>query len=213
LKKLAAQTKDLETSTKSEKKELARINERIDTLVGRAAPIWVEIHTIKSQLIEKDTDAKEAREAEDEATQCSEILFECHRSIDKSFIMAMKEIYDFSDWKIIKENCNIGPQTEAILLVFYDMSCFFSQTELELFPGYKSPNHNVDGALTKMVEKCLQTKMVEKCLLIKTTNKVKTEIYYLGHFAMQALHRKKLPHKERQIPGIHHHSQREWTQI
>jgi hypothetical protein len=101
--------------------------------------------------------------------------------------MAMKEIYEFSDWKITKENCNIGPQTEAILLVFYNMPCFFSRTELELFLGYKSPNHNVDGALTKMVE---------KRLLVKTTNKVKTGIYYLGHFAMQALHRDKVPHKD-----------------
>jgi hypothetical protein len=39
--------------------------------------------------------------------------------------------------------------------------------------------------------------MVEKRLLIKTTNnKVKTEIYYLGHFAMQSLHREKVPHKD-----------------
>jgi hypothetical protein len=100
---------------------------------------------------------------------------------------AMKDWYDFSDWKSIKDNHNTGPQTEAILLVFYDIPCFFSQTELELFLGYKSPNHNVDGALTKMVG---------KRLLVKTTNKVKTEIYYLGHFAMQALDRTKLPDKD-----------------
>jgi hypothetical protein len=79
----------------------------------------------------------------------------------------MKDIYEFSDWKISKENCNIGPQTEAILLVFYDMPCFFSRTELELFLGFKSPNHNVVGALTKMVK---------KRLLVKTTDKVEIEI-------------------------------------
>jgi hypothetical protein len=77
------------------------------------------------------------------------------------------------------------PQTEAILLVFYDIPCFFSQAEIELFLGYKSPNHNVDGALTKMGG---------KRLLVKTTNKVRTEIHYLGHFAMQLLHRDKIPH-------------------
>jgi hypothetical protein len=38
--------------------------------------------------------------------------------------------------------------------------------------------------------------MVEKRLLVKTTNKVEREIYYLGHFAMQALHRDKVPHKD-----------------
>jgi hypothetical protein len=56
--------------------------------------------------------------------------------------------------------------------------------ELEVFLGYKSPNHNVDGALTKMVE--------EK-MLVKATNKVGTEIYYLGHFAIQSLQRDKVP--------------------
>jgi hypothetical protein len=30
-------------------------------------------------------------------------------------------------------------------------------------------------------------------MLIKTINKVKTEIYYLGHFVMQSLHREKVP--------------------
>jgi hypothetical protein len=52
--------------------------------------------------------------------------------------------------------------------------------ELEVFLGDKLPNHNVDGALTKMVE--------EK-MLVKATNKVGTEIYYLEHFAMQSLQR------------------------
>jgi hypothetical protein len=69
-------------------------------------------------LIEKDTNAKEAREAEVKATLRSKILLECHRSHGKDFIKAMKEYYEFSDWKSTKEKCNIGPQTEAILLVF-----------------------------------------------------------------------------------------------
>jgi hypothetical protein len=38
--------------------------------------------------------------------------------------------------------------------------------------------------------------MAEKRLLVKTTNKVKTEINYLGHFAMQALDRTKLLDKD-----------------
>jgi hypothetical protein len=96
----------------------------------------------------------------------------------------MKEFYEFSEWKTTKENRNIGPQTEAILLVFYDIPCFISRAELKLFLGYKSPNHNVDGAITKMVK---------KLLLVKATNKVRTETYYLGHFAMQALSRDKVP--------------------
>jgi hypothetical protein len=81
---------------------------------------------------------------------------EWHRSNGKVFMTAMKPYYEFYNWKSTKstkDNRNIGPQTEAILLVFYDIPCFFSQTELEDFLGYVSPNHNVDGALIKTVEK------------------------------------------------------------
>jgi hypothetical protein len=38
--------------------------------------------------------------------------------------------------------------------------------------------------------------MVEEEMLVKATNKVGTQIYYLGHFAMQALDRTKLPDKD-----------------
>jgi hypothetical protein len=104
----------------------------------------------------------------------SEVQLECHRSSSKAFIKAMKTWYEFSEWKSTNNNRNIGPQTEAILLVFFNIPCFFSRTELEVFLGYKSPNHNVDGALTKMLK--------EK-VLVKATNKVGTEVYYLGNFA------------------------------
>jgi hypothetical protein len=140
---------------------------------------------LRSFSTEKKRVGRPRRAREVEVSFRSEILLECHQAHGKDSIKAMKKFYKFSDWKITKENHNIGPQTEAILLVFYNIPCFFSRTELELFQGYKSPNHNVDGALTKMVE---------KLLLIEATNKVKTEIYYLGHFAMQSLHRKKVPH-------------------
>jgi hypothetical protein len=104
-------------------------------------------------LDEKVTKAKKAREADAKASLRSEVQLECHRSSGKAFIKAMKIWYNFSGWKSNKDNRNIGPQTEAILLVFYDLPCFFSRTELELFLGYKSPNHNVDRELTKMLEK------------------------------------------------------------
>jgi hypothetical protein len=35
--------------------------------------------------------------------------------------------------------------------------------------------------------------MVEEKMLVKATNKVGTEVYYLGNFGMEALHRVKLP--------------------
>jgi hypothetical protein len=142
------------------------------------------------QLLQKPTEEKAASEAEAKATFRSTILLECHRSNSKVFMMAMKTYYEFSNWKSTKstkDNSNTGPQTEAILLVFYDIPCFFSQTEVEDFLGYISPNHNVDGALIKMVE---------EEMLVKASNKVGTPIYYLGHLAMQLLGRTKLPDKD-----------------
>jgi hypothetical protein len=183
LAELTAQTKILQASTKNQEKELASINERIDNLVNEAAPIREEIITIVAQLLKKRTEEKVASDAEAEATRRSSILLECHRSNGKVFMTTMKTYYEFSDWKSTKDTRNIGPQTEAILLVFYDIPCFFSQTELEVFLRYVSPNHNVDGALIKMVE---------KEMLVKATNKVGTLIYYLGKFAMQALDRTKI---------------------
>jgi hypothetical protein len=126
----------------------------------------------------------------------SEVQLECHCSSSKAFIKAMKTWYKFSQWKSTNNNRNIGPQTEAILLVLFDIPCFFSRTELEVFLGYKSPNHNVDGALTKMVE--------EK-MLVKATNKVGTEVYYLGNFGRQSLQRNKVPNVDSR-PGKYQES-------
>jgi hypothetical protein len=92
----------------------------------------------------------------------SEVQLECHRSSGKAFIKAMKTWYNFSEWKSTNNNRNIGPQTEAILLVLFDIPCFFSRTELKVFLGYKSSNHNVDGALTKMVEEKMLDKAASK---------------------------------------------------
>jgi hypothetical protein len=193
LAELTAQTKTLQASTKKqEKNELASINVRIDNLITAATPIREEIVTIMAQLLEKRTEGKAARDAEAKATLRSTILLECHQSNGKVFIKAMKKYYEFSDCKSTKDNCNIGPQTEAILLVFYDIPCFFSQMELEVFLGYVSPNHNEDGALIKMVE---------KEMLVKATNKVGTPIYYLGTFAMQALDRTKITDVDARQPS------------
>jgi hypothetical protein len=183
LEQLAAQTKDLLDATRHEEEVLARIDERINTIANRATPLREEIVAIETQLIVKDTKAEKAKEAEVKATLRSKILLECHRTNGKVFIMAMKKYYKFSEWKSTKENPKTGPQTEAILFVFYDIPCFFSWVALEVFMGYVSPNHNVDGAITKMVE---------ELLLVEATNKIGTVIYYLGHFAMQALDRDKV---------------------
>jgi hypothetical protein len=190
LAELTAQTKTVQASTEKQEKELASINVRIDDLINAATPIREEIITIVAQLLQKHTEEKAASGVEAKATHRSTILLECHRSNGKVFMSAMKKFYKFSNWKSTKstkENRDIGPQTEAILLVFYNIPCFFSQVELEIFLGYVSPNHNVDGA---------PIKMVEEEMLVKSSNKVGTPIYYLGHFAMQALDRTKLPDKD-----------------
>jgi uncharacterized protein YukE len=187
LQQLAAQTNNLLADTLREKDVIAKIKERINALVDKATPLHKEIRKIETQLEKKVTEAKNAGEVEAMAALRSEVQLECHRSSGKAFIKAMKTWYKFSEWKSTNNNRNIGPQTEGILLVFFDIPCFFSPTELEVFLGYKSPNHNVDGALNKMLE--------EK-MLVEATNKVGTEIYYLGHFAMQLLQRDKVPNMD-----------------
>jgi uncharacterized protein YukE len=152
LQQLAAQTNTLLADTLREKDVIAKIKERIDALVDKATSLHKEIRKIETQLEKKVPEAKNTREVEAMAALCSEVQLECHRSSGKAFIKAMKTWYKFSEWKFTNNNRNIGPQTEAILLIFFDIPCFFSQTELEVFMLYKSPNHNVDGALTKMVE-------------------------------------------------------------
>jgi hypothetical protein len=86
--------------------------------------------------------------------------------------------------EIQQRNSQHWPSDGGHSLFFFDIPCFFSRAELEVFLGYKSPNHNVDGAFTKMVE---------EHMLVKATNKVGTEIYYLGNFGMKALGRHTLP--------------------
>jgi uncharacterized protein YoxC len=178
LQQLATQTRTLLADTLRKKETIDKIAERIHALLNNATPLHEAVDKIETQLDEKVTEANNAREVEVMAALRSEVQLECHRSSSKAFIKAMKTWYNFSEWKSTNNNRNIGPQTEAIILVLFDIPCFFSRTELEVFLGYKSPNHNIDGALTKMVE--------EK-MLVKATNKVGTEVYFLGNFGRQSL--------------------------
>jgi hypothetical protein len=160
---------------------------QIDALIENAASLHEAIKKLETQLDKKVTEADNAKQLEDTTALRSKLQLDCHRTTGKAFITAMNDWYNYSNWKSTKStknNRNIGPQTEAILLVLFDIPCFFSRTELEVFLGCKSPNHNVEGALTKMVE----TKM-----LITATNKVGTEVYYLGNFGRQSLRRHNLP--------------------
>jgi hypothetical protein len=170
LQKLATDTQTLLAATICEKVRLAEIAEQIETLLETATPLREAIQKIQTQLDEKVTEANNAKQLEATAALRSKVQLECHHSSGKAFIKAVKTWYSFSEWKTTNNNRNIGPQTEAILLVLFDIPCFFSRSELEVFLGYESPNHNVDGVLTKMAE--------EK-MLIKATNKVGTEVYLL----------------------------------
>jgi hypothetical protein len=114
---------------------IAKIIGRIDALLNKATPLHEEIRKIETQLEKKVTEANNAREVEAMAALRSEVQLECHRSSGKAFIKAMKTWYKFSEWKSTNNNHNIGPQTEAILLVFFDIPCFFSRMELEVFLG------------------------------------------------------------------------------
>jgi hypothetical protein len=184
LQKLATGTQTLLAATICEKAKLAEITEQIETLLETATPLHEVIQKIQTQLDERVTEANNAKQLEATAALRSKVQLEFHRSSGKAFIKAMKTWYSFSEWKTTNNNHNIGPQTEAILLVLFDIPCFFSRKELEVFLGYKSPNHNVEGALSKMVE--------EK-MLILATNKVGTEVYNLGYFGRQTINRWNLP--------------------
>jgi hypothetical protein len=105
----AAQTHTLLAATLRKKEVIVRIEKRIDTPVGKAAPLHLEIEEIETQLSEKVTKAKKAREAEAQAYFRSEVLLECHQSSGKAFIKAIKNWYKFSELKSTKDNRNIGP--------------------------------------------------------------------------------------------------------
>ena len=116
----------------------------------------------------------------------SSIILESHRTKGKAFKDANKSWFEYENWvhPNCKDNRRVGPQTEAILYVFYDLPCFFSKTELELFLGVISPNHNVTGALLKMVS---------ARMLIMTPNNNGTDQYYLANFPLNVLDRRTMP--------------------
>jgi hypothetical protein len=67
------------------------LTKKINILVDRAAPIQEEIDAIATQLIEKATKAKKAKETEVKATFRSKILLECHRTSGKVFNTSIRE--------------------------------------------------------------------------------------------------------------------------
>jgi hypothetical protein len=117
--------------------------------------------------------------------KCTRILLTAHREGGRTFTKAMKERYDYKDWVHLsnKDKRLVGKQTEAILYVLYDLPCFFSKAELEVFLGVTN-NHNVKGALERMI--------ISKMLICKRDD-LGTDQYYLGNFGMTLLRRKEHP--------------------
>jgi hypothetical protein len=190
--------------------ETAEMENKFEEYVLHHTETQVTINTLQIQLQEKQTilgkivatasDTKIALEAAtasvrekrpladqaERAEKCLTCLLASHRMNGTTFTNTMKEWFKYQTWvhPCNKDNRLIGPQTEAILYVFFDILCFFSKVELENFLGVIPPNHNVGGALLKILE---------AGMIIKTKNRIGTEQFYLGHFGMEALQRSTIP--------------------
>jgi hypothetical protein len=126
-----------------------------------------EKQTILGKIVATASDTKMALEAAtasvrekrlladqtERAEQRSTFLLTSQRMNGTTFTNTMKAWFNYQDWvhPDTNETCLVGSQTEAILYVFFDIPYFFSRAELELFLGVKTLNHNVGGALHKMV--------------------------------------------------------------
>jgi hypothetical protein len=151
-------------------------------IVATAYDTKIALEAATASVREKRPLADQAERAEQRST----ILLASHRMNGTTFTNTMKAWFNYQTWVHpgTNDTCLVGSHTEAILYVFFDLPCFFSKVELELFLGVVSPNHNVGGALFKMV----QGEMI-----IKTKNRIGTEQFYLGHFGMEALKRSTIP--------------------
>jgi hypothetical protein len=132
---------------------------------------------------------REKRPLADQAERaelCSTILLAGHRQNGTTLTNTMKAWFNYQDWVHPNtiETRLVGSQTEALLYIFLDIQSFFSRVKLELFLGVKALNHNVGGALRKMV----QAQMIAMA-----TNRNGTEQFYLGHFGMEALKQSTIP--------------------
>jgi hypothetical protein len=182
--KLEAQTSTLKKNILGSTEELELHRLTLTTLKSKSDPIYVEFKALMVESNMKKSELNKAVSSEETATQSLQIICDSHSKKGVLFISDMKKLNNYVDWKMVKDNRNIGSQIEAILCVFFDLPCYFSRLELETLLGYKSSNKNVEGALDRMeIEMMLQ----------KTTNNLGSEVYYLGKFAMNLLERKQTP--------------------
>jgi hypothetical protein len=151
-------------------------------IVATASDTTTSFEAATASVREKRPLADQVERAEQRST----ILLAGHRMNGSTFTNTMKAWFNYQDWvhPDTNETRLVGSQTEAILYVFFNIPCFFSRAELELFLRVKALNHNVIGALRKMV----QAQMI-----VMETDRNGTEQIYLEHFGMEALKQSTIP--------------------
>jgi hypothetical protein len=162
--------------------QLKEKQQSLDELLDKAATVKPAVKAALVLVKEKKIELSLARNAE----KCTSILLTAHREGGHTFTKAMKACYEYKDWvhPTNKDKRFVGKQTEAILYVLYDLPCYFSRAELEVFLGVKPLNHNIKGALEHMI--------TSKMLICKKDG-LGTIQYYLGNFGMTLLGRTEYP--------------------
>jgi hypothetical protein len=169
----ALQHRETQDTTNSLQIQLQEKHTILGKIIATASDTMTAFEAATASVREKRPLADQAQRAE----LLSTILLAGHRMNGTTFTNSMKAWFNYQDWvhPDTNETRLVGSQTEAILYAFFDIPCFFSKVELELFLGVKALNHNVGGALRKMV----QAQMI-----VMATDRNGTEQFYLGHFGM-----------------------------
>jgi hypothetical protein len=182
-------TVDTITNIKNRLKEkqalVAQLKEKqqsLDELLDKAATVKLAVKAAHVLVDDKKIELSLARNVE----KCTSILLTAHREGGQTFTKAMKAFYKYKDWVHLSNTDKrlVGKQTEAILYVLYNLPCFFSEAKLEIFHGVAINNHNVKGALERMI--------ISKMLISKRDD-LGTIQYYLGNFGMKLLGRTEHP--------------------
>jgi hypothetical protein len=182
--------------------QLKENQQSLDELLDKAATVKLAVKAAHVPVKDKKIEISLTRNVE----KCTSILLTAHREGGRTFTKAMKACYEYKDWVHLSNTDKrlVGRQTEAILYVLYDLPCYFSKAELEIFLRVKPLNHNVKGAFELMI--------ISKMLICKKDD-LGTIQYYLGNFEMKLLGcTEQYQQQALQIPTIHHHPHKRWNE-
>jgi hypothetical protein len=100
-------------------------------IVATASDTKIALEAANASVRENRPLADQAETSEKRLT----CLLTSHRMNSTTFTNTMKEWFEYQTWvhPCNKETRLVGTQTEAILYIFFDILCFFSKVELELF--------------------------------------------------------------------------------